>query len=195
MSPAEYFLGRWRKSQASCGDSPAVAENGTIIADRENPLSFRELLTTVPVLMATGSYASFAVLEISFRTMFPVYLATPVEMGGLGLDPPVMGIILAAVGISTTVFQLLLFSPLYNRLGGKNLFLMAVSSFFPIASLFPIASGVGQMHGLNNFVWLLLGFQILLFSFANFSLSKSSHSLLCSSNGSCLPCRRRIRVC
>ena len=177
MSPTEYFLGHWHKSQASCEDSPAVTEDGAIIDGRKNPLSFRELLTA-PVLIAAGSFASFAILDISFRTMFPVYLAT-MEMGGLGLDPPVMGAILATIGISTSVFQLFLFSPLHNRLGGKNLFLMAMSLFFPIAALFPIASHVGQEHGLNNFVWLLVGVQILLISFANFALSKPSKSLLC----------------
>ena len=177
MSPTEYFIGRCHKSRASCEDSSAVAEDGAIIDGRENPSSFRELLTA-PVLIAAGSYASFAILEISFRTMFPVYLATPMEMGGLGLDPPVMGTILAAVGISASTFQLLLFPPLYNRLGGKNIFLIAISLFFPIAALFPIVSRVGQEHGLNNFVWLLIGIQILLFAFANFALCKPFNSLL-----------------
>ena len=178
MSPTEYFIGRCHKSRASCEDSSAVAEDGAIIDGRENPSSFRELLTA-PVLIAAGSYASFAILEISFRTMFPVYLATPMEMGGLGLDPPVMGTILAVVGISASAFQLLLFPSLYNRLGGKNIFLIAISLFFPIAALFPIVSRVGQEHGLNNFVWLLIGIQILLFAFANFALSKPFNSLLC----------------
>jgi len=196
MSPTEYFLCRWRKSQASFEDSPAVAEDGVIIYSRENPLSFRELLTA-PVLIATGCFASFAILDISFRTMFPVYLATPMEMGGLGLDPPVMGTILAAMGISTSVFQLLLFSTLHNRLGGRNLFLTAMSLFFPIAALFPIASRVGQMHGLNNFVWLLIGVQILLSSFANSALSKPSNNLPCLVRviESCLPCRRLACAC
>ena len=180
MSPTEYFLGRWHKFQASREDSPAVTEDGAIIDGRKNLLSFRELLTG-PVLIAAGCFASFAILDISFCTMFmfPVYLATPMEMGGLGLDPPVMGTILATIGISTSVFQLFLFSPLHNRLGGKNLFLTAMSLFFPVAALFPIASRVGQEYGLNNFVWLLVGVQILLISFANFALSKPSNSLLC----------------
>ncbi|KIM51097.1 hypothetical protein SCLCIDRAFT_33733 [Scleroderma citrinum Foug A] len=174
MSPTEYFLGRWHKFQASREDSPAVTEDGAIIDGRKNLLSFRELLTG-PVLIAAGCFASFAILDISFCTMFmfPVYLATPMEMGGLGLDPPVMGTILATIGISTSVFQLFLFSPLHNRLGGKNLFLTAMSLFFPVAALFPIASRVGQEYGLNNFVWLLVGVQILLISFANFALSVS----------------------
>ena len=175
MSPTEYFLGHRRKYQVSREDPPAVAEDGAVIDGPENSLSFRELLTP-PVLIATGSYASFSILDISFRTMFPVYLATPMEMGGLGLDPSVIGTILAAVGISTSLFQLLLFPPLHNRLGGKILFLTAVSLFFPIAALFPIANRVGKEHGLNNFVWLLVGVQILLLSFANLALSKSSNS-------------------
>ncbi|KIM53225.1 hypothetical protein SCLCIDRAFT_1223004 [Scleroderma citrinum Foug A] len=172
MSPTEYFIGHCHKSRASCEDSSTVTEDAVIIDGRKDPLSFRELLTA-PVLIAAGSYASFAILKISFCTMFPIYLATPMEMGGLGLDPPVMGTILAAVGISASAFQLLLFPPLYNRLGASNIFLIVISLFFPIAALFPIVSRVGQEHGLNNLVWLLIGIQILLFTFTNFALSVS----------------------
>lgn len=142
------------------------------------------------MLVAAGSATSFAILDISFRTLLPVYLATPMEVGGLGFDPPVIGIILAAMGISAGVLQLLLFARLYNRLGGKNLFLVTISLFLPIAALFPITNRVGQDKGLNSFVWFLVGLQILLFVFSSFALGKSSNHFFLASNDPHFPFRR-----
>lgn len=170
MSPTQYLLGRWCKSQAPCEGSPAVADDSAVVDGHESPVSFRELLVA-PVLLAAGSLASFSILDISFRTLLPVFLATPIEMGGLGLDPPLIGVILATIGISGGAFQLLFFSPLHNRLGGKILFIAAVSLFFPVAALFPITNRVGREQGLNNVVWLLVSLQILLFVCASFALS------------------------
>ena len=178
MSPMEYLRGHLRKHQT---DSSAAVEVGAIIEGHASPLSFRELLTA-PVLLATGCFASFAILDISFRTMFPVYLATPIKLGGLGLDPPGIGAILAVVGISASVFQLLFFPPLYKRLDEKILFLISMALFFPIAALFPIMSCVAQDQGLNKLVWCLLGLQIFSFSFANFALSKPSNKSFGGSN-------------
>ncbi|KAL4078833.1 major facilitator superfamily domain-containing protein [Scleroderma yunnanense] len=161
-------LNEVRLSHAPSGGSLAVVEDYALDCSKK-PLSFRELLIA-PVLVAAGSYASFAILDISFRTVLPVYLATPLELGGLGLDPPVIGTILAIIGISGGVFQLLFFPPLHNRLGGKNLFLMAISLFLPIAALFPITNRVGQKQGLNNLVWFLVGLMIFLFVLANLAL-------------------------
>ena len=84
MSPTKYLLGRWRKPQAENKNSPAAIEDSPV-DPHEIPLSFRELLIA-PVLLACRSYASFTILDISFRTVLPVYLATPINMGGLGLD-------------------------------------------------------------------------------------------------------------
>jgi len=168
MSPKEYLLGRGRRSQSG---SPAATENGVVIDDRETPLSFRELLIA-PVLVATGSYASFTILDISFRTVLPVYLATPLKMGGLGLDPPAIGTILATMEVTGGVLQLLFFPPLHHRLGGKTIFLTTISLFFPIAALFPITNSVGQAHGLSNVVWFLVGLQIFLFACASLAISK-----------------------
>ena len=173
VSPLEYLCGHRRKPRI---DSPSGAEDHTISDGLESPLSFRDILTA-PVLLATGSYASFSMLDIAFRTMLPVYLSTPIKMGGLGLDPSDIGAILATMGISTSVFQLLFFAPLHDKLGGKNLFLIAVSLFLPMAVLFPFTNLVAQEQGLNYVVWLFLGLQILLFSCAIFALSKPSNSL------------------
>lgn len=170
----QYFFGCLRKPQVHYRISPEEPEDVAAIDARERPVPFRELLVA-PVLVAAGSAASFSLIDMSFRTVLPVYLATPMEMGGLGLDPPVIGIILAAMGISTGVLQVLFFAPLYNCLGGKNIFLIAATLFLPITAIFPITNHIGKEQGLNSLVWFLVGLQIFLFVFASFALGKSSN--------------------
>ncbi|KAL4066073.1 major facilitator superfamily domain-containing protein [Scleroderma yunnanense] len=167
MTPMEYFFGRWRKFKAS-GHSSPVVEDDSLTCTRESPVPFRELLVA-PVLVAAGSYASFALLDMAFRTVFPVYLSTPITMGGLGLNPSVIGTILALTGLGNGVFQILFFARLHDWLGAKILFLVTSLSFLPGIVLLPIINRVAQVYGLNRLIWLLFGIQILLTMFANFS--------------------------
>ena len=176
-SPMEYFFGRRRKCNTTEHSSPTV-ENGALTHTRESPVPFCELFVT-PVLVAAGSYASFALIDMAFRTVFPVYLSTPITIGGLGLDPSAIGTILAIVGTGNGVCQLFLFARLHNWLGAKNLFLAATSSYLPVIAFLPITNWVAQAHGLNGLVWLLLGIQMLLSVFTNFSFCKKLSTFLC----------------
>ena len=167
MSPTDCVLDRWRKPQSENKNLPAAIEDGPLDA-REIPLSFRELLIA-PVLLACGSYTSFTVLDISFRTVLPVYLVTPINMGGLGLGPPNIGTILASMEVLGGILQLLFFAPLHNRLGGKAFFLATISLFIPIAALH-----ITQEYGMTHFVWFLIGLQIFLFACASLAIGKPS---------------------
>jgi len=126
------------------------------------PLPFRDLLTP-RVVIATCAYAAIALIEISFRAVQPVFYATPIKMGGIGLDTPAIGIILAALGILNGVLQALFFVRLHDWLGGRNLYLFSVFSCFPMLALFPVISSTAKIQGLSYFVYLLVGIQLLLF--------------------------------
>ncbi|OAX43209.1 MFS general substrate transporter [Rhizopogon vinicolor AM-OR11-026] len=126
------------------------------------PLPFRDLL--IPrVVVATSAYAAIALIEISFRAVQPVFYATPIKMGGLGLDTPAIGIILALLGILNGTLQALFFVRLHNWLGGRNLYLFSIFSCFPMLALFPVISSITKVQGLSYFVYLLVGLQLLLF--------------------------------
>ncbi|KAG2121864.1 major facilitator superfamily domain-containing protein [Suillus clintonianus] len=132
------------------------------LASKVKPLPFRELLVT-RVVIATCAYAAVALIEISFRAVQPVFYATPIEMGGLGLDTPAIGIILAVLGILNGVLQVLFFVHLHDWLGGRNLYLFSVFSCFPMLALFPVISFTVKAQGLSCFVYLLVGLQLLAF--------------------------------
>lgn len=176
MSPIEYLFGRKRKPE----QNPPSVEGETLLRSSEKPVSFRELLVA-PVLVATGSYAAFALVDMAFRTMLPLYLSTPITMGGLDLDPSSIGTILAIIGIGNGVAQMLLFTWIHGCLGAKRLFLATSLSYLPAIALLPTANWVAREYGVNRLVWCLIGVQSLLCIFANFSFGKKSGSFhVCS---------------
>lgn len=132
------------------------------LQSKMKPLPFRDLLVT-RVIIASCAYAGTALVEISFRAVQPVFYATPIEMGGLGLDAPAIGVILAMLGILNGVLQLLFFVRLHDWLGGRNLYLFSVFSYFPMLALFPAISLTAKAQGLSYFVYLLVGLQLLAF--------------------------------
>jgi hypothetical protein len=84
----------------------------------ERPLPLRSLLTP-RVLIAGGNYAAISLVDIAFRTIQPVFLSTPIILGGLGLPTPFIGALLAGQGILNGMFQLLFFAKIHDRWGSK----------------------------------------------------------------------------
>ncbi|KAF9495659.1 hypothetical protein BDN71DRAFT_1506594 [Pleurotus eryngii] len=68
-------------------------------------ISFHVLCEKPPV-STTGS---LPFLDISFREIQPLFLSTPVELGGLGLPAPAVGHILAVFGVLNGLAQFCLF--------------------------------------------------------------------------------------
>jgi hypothetical protein len=104
--------------------------------DSERPLPLRALLTR-DVLVAGGNYASLSLLDIAFRSLHPLFLSTPRMLGGLGLEPPLIGVvsisflfeilywrvvrqIVAVYGLFNGFFQVFLFARINDRFGSKN---------------------------------------------------------------------------
>jgi len=139
----------------------------------DNQLPFRALIIR-PVLIASGSSAMFSLIDMAVRTVIPVFYAMPIEMGGLNLDPPAIGIILAVLGISSGIVQYLFFAPMYDWLGARTQFLISVSLCFPVIALFPAINAAARVYGLSYFVWFLVGLKMTLFVFVGFAFGKSA---------------------
>lgn len=89
---------------------PASSNNGTAEEESEEerraeqPLSLRLLLTR-DVVVAAGNYATLSLVDIAYRAIQPVFLSTPIELGGLGLRPSAIGNILSVFGVLNGVVQ------------------------------------------------------------------------------------------
>lgn len=85
----------------------------------------------------------------------------PLELGGLALTPPVIGLIMGIYGASTGVFQIIFFPILVGRFGEKQVVLNGMMSCFPVFALFPIVNSLAKSFGFSPVVWVLVGLLFL----------------------------------
>ncbi|KAG1798072.1 MFS multidrug-resistance DHA1 sub-family [Suillus plorans] len=128
---------------------------------QSKPLPLRALLTS-KVLSVTASYTTMGLFHMAFNSVLPVFYATPIELGGLSLDPPRIGVLLAASGIIHGVFQLLFYARLHDRFGARAIFITGVSSGVPIVILFPVTNALARAYGIGMAVWLCVVVQLTL---------------------------------
>ncbi|KAF8557101.1 MFS multidrug-resistance DHA1 sub-family [Imleria badia] len=141
--------------------SPETLQNENTKKQDEAPLSLRALL--VPrVLIAAGNYAALSLLDIAFQAVQPLFFATPMELGGLGLDPPHIGNILSVYGVVNGLFQIFFFANLHDRFGSKVIYSVAMASGVPVILTFPLINALARTQGLSWIVWSVVGAQLAL---------------------------------
>ncbi|GLB44763.1 putative major facilitator superfamily protein [Lyophyllum shimeji] len=120
---------------SDCHDAPGRAE-AEHAAKRyaDGPPPFSALL--IPqVLLPLVVYMVLAFISTSSQMLLPLMYSTSIPIGGLGLDPYHIGIILSAFGFVNAIVQLLLLPPLVRRFGPKKLCLAAMSGSGGLESL------------------------------------------------------------
>jgi len=134
--------------------SPGTQEDG----QQKSPS--RTLLTR-PVLLTLANYSTFAFLEVCVWVFLPLVYTTPIQFGGLGLDPTRMGETLAVYGILKGVLQLTIFDHILSFLGLRRTFITLLSCFIPSFLLFPLAGIHAQYAGRDTVLWVLVLIQLL----------------------------------
>ncbi|KAG1781009.1 major facilitator superfamily domain-containing protein [Suillus placidus] len=156
----------WKKRKVI--PSPALGPPPVSSSINDKPVPIRALFVR-RVLVATGSYAGIALIDIAFRTVQPVFYSTPISLGGLGLDTPTIGTILAVQGIVNGVMQPLAFARLHDIIGAKKLWLFAVTCTLPMIALLPALNTLARSSGVVQSVWYLVALQIVLVGCTNFA--------------------------
>jgi hypothetical protein len=130
-------------------------------------------LLTAPVLISVLNYSLFALSEISFAVILPIYLAS----SPLSLTPGAIGVFLGGIGIFSGVFQVLCTSALVERWGAKRVFQVGVCAYFPLWTLLPIVTSVVATDGTGSYswrVWVLAVIGVVLVPITMMSYSKYS---------------------
>lgn len=130
------------------------------------PLPLRALLTR-DVIVASVNYAFLGLMEMSFRTLQPLFFSTPIALGGLGLDPPMIGTILSFFGVLTGIFTVFFFSRLTDCFGVKVVYVMGISAIVPCYALFPLINylarnSIERSGDLGLDVWIAVGLQVVM---------------------------------
>ena len=126
----------------------------------ENPVPLRSLL--IPrVLIAAGNYASLSLVDIAMKAIQPVFLSTPILLGGLGLPPSSIGTLLSVQGFLNGIFSIFFFAKIHDRWGAKVVFIGGVASAIPAFVMFPVANSLARSQGHSIAVWIAIGIQIV----------------------------------
>lgn len=142
---------------------------------KQNRLPFRRMWTW-NVLCTMLAHFIIAGHIATFTNLWAIFLSTPVETsnrhppiffgGGLGMQPRDVGFAMSALGAIGVILQLVIYPRLNDRYGTVHLWRSALY-VFPIAYVFaPFPALVGSaefVSGKSVFVWLSIGFVILLF--------------------------------
>jgi MFS family permease len=98
------------------------------------------------------------------NALLPLFFAMPIAIGGLGLDPPTIGLTMGIYGASCGLFQGLFFSRIVRRFGERRVFMFGVSTFIPMFAMFPVISMFARQYGLCTPVWILIAVFLSLLS-------------------------------
>ena len=159
--PAPISLGRLVAITTKRKNSTSQNENlENDVSQAERPLPLRSLLTP-QVLIAAGNYASLCLVDIAFKAIQPVFLSTPIDLGGLGLPPPTIGTLLSVQGVSYGIFQVFFFARIHDRWGSKKVFIAGISGAIPAFLVFPIVNALARTQGYSIAVWVAIGFQVI----------------------------------
>ncbi|OCH95432.1 MFS general substrate transporter [Obba rivulosa] len=149
-------------------EGPKTAPIDTPTKPGAKPLPLKALL--IPrVLIAAGNYAFLAIVDIALRSVLPVFYSTPIHLGGLGLSPQTIGIILSSYGIINGLLQIFFFSRILRVLGAKKIYLIGVSSALPVFAMFPVVNTLARLYGLHKIVWAAVALQVTISMAINFS--------------------------
>lgn len=141
--------------------SASAQKNGT-------PLPLRKLFTR-PVIVAAGNYAALSLVDITLRAVQPVFFSTPIHLGGLGLSPQKIGMILSVYGILNGLLQIFFFARIHDRFGSKRTYITGICAALPIFALFPIINILARHQGYSLSVWFAVALQCWLSIVINFS--------------------------
>jgi MFS family permease len=143
-------------------------------------MPFMQLIRAPGVAVSIANYGLFAIFDIAFVALNPLVLASPVMLGGLGLDPPTIGVIMGAWGLLNGVFQATCFTLILDRLGARRTFLLGIGCFMPIFACFPWMNSVARLIKFGDpdehpgawIVWAVVGLQIMLITLMDISFGK-----------------------
>ena len=120
------------------------------------------LLRTYSVMIPISNYGTLALVEIGFFTLLPLFYSSPIEIGGLGFPPSVIGAYLAVFGLVNGAAQALFTARLIEWLGPKRLLSFAVLCFYPLILIFPIMTAIATaQQRVGPVIWMLLTLQFI----------------------------------
>lgn len=134
---------------------PQPIDYGTSEAERALPLPVEHsqekpslsLLFTPSFFTILFNFGLLSFTEMGASALLPLMLSTPIEYGGLAMDPLQIGVMMGAYGIANGVISAAFFGRVLRRFGPRRVFQIGVMSFFVVFAGFPIANILARRAG------------------------------------------------
>lgn len=110
-------------------DEEAVSSTGDGQTTAPPALSMRELLMAPKVAITIWVHTHFMILAYAVTALMPVFLFTPVDIGGTGFSSSQISAFMAVQGASQTFWLIVAFPILHRRYGTKNLLKMCATVY------------------------------------------------------------------
>lgn len=151
------------------GSSTPTGKNDN---SRVKPPSARELLTPdLRIILLNYGLLSFT--DMSYFVLIPLIYSSSIPIGGLGLSPYQVGLILGTFALLNGFWNMLVLTQILKKIGPRKMYIISYSSFLVIFPLLWILRDVAHLAGrVNILVWVLLVCQLLAASFINAAYSE-----------------------
>jgi hypothetical protein len=113
------------------------------------------------VTLAVSNYMLLSLIDIVLCVLQPLVFSTPIDAGGLGLNPVEIGIALGIFGLVDGIIEVTCFAWLCKTLGTGRLYRIAIASFFAAFLAFPLMNWIAKSQGLVLLVWIVMGMQFV----------------------------------
>ncbi|KAF7376965.1 MFS domain-containing protein [Mycena sanguinolenta] len=107
---------------------------------------FRELFTR-DVRIALLNHALLCFCDMAYDSLIPLVYATPIGLGGLGLKPYNIGLIMGLCGFSNAVVQVFLGGRLIRYFGARPVFTAAPCALIFVFSTYPLLTSLARRAG------------------------------------------------
>ncbi|KAJ2926053.1 hypothetical protein H1R20_g11034, partial [Candolleomyces eurysporus] len=140
----------------------AVVESGIPIPVKEEKRPPLSQLFVPSFVITIANFGLLAFVDMSMSALIPLVYSTPIEYGGLGMDPLQIGTIMGTFSILNGVFSGLFLGSLIRRYGTLSIYQMGIFSFFVVIAGFPVGNALARRAGgIDAFVHLVVVIQFL----------------------------------
>lgn len=140
-------------------DDPQTAENGLIPTPTSNKppptLTIRQLLASPGIAAVLYVYSHIMLLAFAYTAIMPVFMFTSVPLGGFGLLPYQISILMAVNGGAQAFWLLIIFPPLQHRLGTNGVLRVCAAAYPVFFALVPVGN-LMLRSGATTAFWVIV---------------------------------------
>ncbi|KAJ7116513.1 major facilitator superfamily domain-containing protein [Mycena epipterygia] len=127
-------------------EAPSETDRLLPASPRAAPPPVRDLLVR-PVFIALANHGLLSFCHVANEALLPLFFATPLSLGGLGLRPYDIGLILGICGLCNSVVQIAVGGRFIRRFGARPMFTAGFCALAVECAMYPLVGGLARQRG------------------------------------------------